>query len=75
LAAVTTGQTITVLRDVTETNPVVVTGKSITINLNDHDLTLDTSGISGSIALKVENGGSVDLTGTGEFNVIGSLAV
>lgn len=75
LAAATTGQTITLLQDVTETNPVIIDGKSITFNLNnEYDLTLDTSGTINSIALLVENGGSVGLIGTGALNVIGGLS-
>lgn len=74
LGKAATGDTITLLQSITHTNPVMVTGESITFALGNFDLTINTSAIDGSTALLVTDGGEVKYTGTGtgKFSVIGN---
>lgn len=64
--------TITLLKNITHNEPMVINGKSITFALGDFDLTIDTSTISNSIGLHVKGDGKVNCTGSGKFNVVGS---
>ncbi len=70
LQAVHDNQTIILASDIRHTEAVVIEEKKITFDLNGHNLVIDTSETSGSIALKVENG-SVKYRGTGNFIVCG----
>jgi hypothetical protein len=69
LTAVTTGQTITLLKDISYSGSIVVSGKSVVFALNSHTLTVTNP--SGT-ALEVGLGGSVQYTGSGAFHCIGS---
>ncbi len=76
LTAVKSGETIKLLKNINHTDPIEVDGKTINFDLGNYDLLLDTS--TNSIftsALKVVNGGKVNLigTGTGKFNLKGSF--
>lgn len=65
-------QTIKLLQPIEVTAPIIVDGRDITFNLNGNNLTVDTSAIPDSTALKVIDGGSVSLEDdSAEFNVIG----
>lgn len=77
LAAVTNGQTITLLNNITHTSPITIDGKTIYFELGDYNLLLDASANTDFLyALTVASGGKLRLsgTGTGQFNVIGSAA-
>ncbi len=73
LTAVPTGvpTTITLLKSIIHTSPVVIDSKNVTFALGNFDLTIDTSAINDSTALLVTGGGVVNYTGTGSFSVIG----
>ena len=68
LAAVTNGQTITLLSDITYTSPIDLGDKSITFNLgnNFYTLTLDVSATPGSAA--ITTAGNLTFAGSGFFN-------
>mgnify|MGYP001014787405 CR=1 FL=1 len=72
LDKVATGQTITLLQNITHTSPVEIVGKSITFALGSFDLTIDTSATNDSTALLATDGGVVNYTGAGKFSVIGN---
>ncbi len=75
LGAVKDGETIKLLQNITHTDPIEVSEKTINFELGNYDLMLDTSAknLYGTPALKVEGGGKLNLigNGTGEFNVKG----
>ena len=66
--------TITLLQDITHTKAVVIS-KSITLDLGNKNLTIDTSGnpyeVANFTALTVNNNCTVTVTGTGTLNVKG----
>ncbi len=70
---VTNGKTIKLLQSITHTAIVEINGMGITFDLNGFDLTIDTSAINGSTALKAESGGKVSYIGSGKFSVIGNI--
>lgn len=77
IASVPAGSTatITLLQSIIHTKPVRVEKKTINLDLGDYNLFLDTSvSHPDEIAFMVENGGKVNLTGTGtgQFNVKGA---
>ncbi len=65
-------QTIRLLRNITENQEITITG-DITFNLDGYNLTIDTSAENGSTALYV-NGGKVNYSGNGRFDVIGNFS-
>jgi len=68
--------TIKLLQDIIHTTPVMVDGKTISLELGDYDLLIDTSTDQTlSSALTVAGGGKVTLTGegTGELNIKGAF--
>jgi uncharacterized repeat protein (TIGR02543 family) len=74
LKAVSNGDTIKLLNNITHTSPIEVDSKTITFELGDYDLLVDTSDDfykSTHCVLTVKNGGKVELTGTGtgKFNI------
>ncbi|HHX75153.1 MAG TPA: hypothetical protein GX699_09665, partial [Firmicutes bacterium] len=72
LGTVENGETIKLLQNITHINPVEVSAKTINFELGDYDLVLDLSEDDAyDPALTVEDGGKINLigTGTGEFNV------
>ncbi len=76
LAAVTNGQTIKLLNNITHTTPITIDGKTVYLELGDYNLLLDVSAYTEvwfTYALTVVNGGKLRLsgTGTGQFNVKG----
>ncbi len=75
LAAARSGETIKLLQNITYTDSIEVSGKTINFDLGDYNLFLDISSESpNKPALTVEDSGKVNLigTGTGQFNVKGS---
>lgn len=75
LAAARSGETIKLLQNITYTDSIEVSGKTINFDLGDYNLFLDISSESpNKPALTVEGSGKVNLigTGTGQFNVKGS---
>lgn len=79
LAAATSGQTITLLDNITCTSPLVIDAKTVYFELGAYNLLVDISGNpdpSITFAVRVINGGKIRLTGTetGEFNVKSSLS-
>lgn len=72
IAALNAGSgTIQLLQDVTVTAPIIIEEADITFDLNNHDLTVDTSAAENSTALSV-NSSSVNCMGNGSFTVIGA---
>lgn len=79
LAAVTNGQTIKLLDNITHTSPISIAGKTVYFELGDYNLLLDISENPEAVysyALTVNSAGKVRLSGggTGQFNVKGSSA-
>lgn len=75
LTKVKNGETIKLLQNITYTDSIEVSGKTINFDLGDYNLFLDISSESpNKPALTVESSGKVNLigTGTGRFNVKGS---
>ena len=66
LSAAVNGDTIKLLKDIDYTAGIVITGKTITFNLNGHNLNV-TNDMDD--ALQVGSGGVVSIEGSGEFNV------
>jgi hypothetical protein len=62
--------TITLTDDITHTNTIAISFKSITFDLDGHTLDLTVSA-PGSAALRVVNGGTVNTVGGGKFNITG----
>jgi uncharacterized repeat protein (TIGR02543 family) len=75
LEAVENGGTIKLLQNITHTDPINVSEKTINFELGDFDLLIDTSAdnLYGTPVLTVEDGGKIVLAdgGTGQFNVKG----
>jgi len=69
LTAVTTGQTISLLKDISYSGALVVSGKSVVFALDSHTLTVTNPF---GTALEVGLGGNVQYTGSGAFRCIGS---
>ncbi|HBH13453.1 MAG TPA: hypothetical protein DDX29_10130 [Clostridiales bacterium] len=69
LAASVDGDTITLLTNISHTGKITITNKKITFDLNGY--ILDASN-TGDTTVEVGAGGEIDLTGEGEFNVVGS---
>jgi uncharacterized repeat protein (TIGR02059 family) len=67
LTAVSTGQTITLLKDINYETDIVVGGKSITFDLNGYTLTVKPSDMA--FGINVGGGGTLDITGSGAFNI------
>ena len=65
------GDVIRLTDDITFQSPVNINGKTVTFDLNDHTLDIETTG--SSTALTVENGGEVLLAGSGALNVEGDF--
>ncbi len=63
--------TITLLQSIIHNEPVEINGKNITFAMGDFDLTIDTSAISNSTALRVLGDGKVNCTGSGKLHVVG----
>jgi uncharacterized repeat protein (TIGR02543 family) len=73
LAVVVSGETITILEDITYRNPIILNGKDITLNLAGHTVTVDTILTMYSTALTVSSGGKLRLfDDSGAFNILGS---
>ena len=71
-AAGTSGQTVTILQDITSYEPILLNGKEITLDLSGYTLTVDTSIVPNSTALTVSGGGKLLLAaGAGEFHLKG----
>ncbi len=70
LAAVTNGQTITLLENINHNTGIILSNKSITLDLNGHILNVANNTDPDGVGLTVTNG-SVALTGSGQFNVSG----
>jgi hypothetical protein len=68
LAAHTNGQTIRLLENINHTTQIAIIGKSITFDTNGKTLNVNTT----IIALVAQNGGQVNLTGSGKLNVTSS---
>lgn len=68
LAAVTDGETIRLLADIDYESGILINGKAITFDLNNHTLEVVNSSGTG---LHAANDAVVFLEGTGEFNVTG----
>lgn len=70
--AAVSGQTITMLKSVTHTSPIVITGKNLTFDLTEGSITIDTSSVVNSYALEVSNA-IITLTGAGYLDVKGEI--
>ncbi len=66
LNAAVSGDTIKLLKDIDYPAGIIITGKTITFNLNGHNLNVTSNTSDG---LQVGSGGVVNIEGSGEFNV------
>ncbi len=71
LEGLESGDTIRLMNDIEYSDSVMISDKTLTIDLNGHNLTLSGDGP----ALSVTNGGKLKLTGEGELNVLGRVYI
>ena len=69
LAAVKTGQTIKLLKDINYDKDIIIDGKIVTFDVGSFTLNVTNTTSSHGIGLTVTNSGHINLVGTGEFNV------
>jgi len=72
VVAATSGQTITVLKDITSYDPLFFRGKEIVLDLSGYTVTVDSTLVGYSTAITVSNGGKLSLSqGSGALHAKG----
>ena len=72
IEAAPNGTTIRLLTDITHNSTIAVIGKSFTIDVNDHNLTVNTSGVD---CVQVINGFTLTIVDTGSNETAGAFNV